>query len=339
MSSETLESNAGQAWSILRAGRRESTGVEIPTIPSGVMAPAGATRLALGERGEPRLLLPLDPGETARDFAEAPSLRILVSSYVTDGKATRYVDLTCMVPELESVFSEVTAQILARVASGQACAAAARSTILDFRRLLLRSASVAPTMITGLIGELLLLRRLLDRSSKAWRTWRGPLGDRHDFRSGDHSLEVKTSPKASQNVTVSSIDQMAAPARGSLHLLHVLLEQTSGGLLSVSALGQAVLAGADEPDQVGDRLAAIGCSDVNSPTWNSIAFRLEAERLYQVVDGFPRLVPSMVPGGSLPVGVTDLTYRIDLAAASAFRLDPGEIDILENKLITCLSQH
>ena len=339
MSTDTPESNAGQAWSILRAGRRQSTGVEIPTIPSGVMAPAGPTRLALGERGEPRLLLPLDPDETARDFAEAPSLRILVSSYVTDGKATRYVDLTCMVPELESVFSEVTAQILARVASGQACAAAARSTILDFRRLLLRSSNVAPTKIAGLIGELLVLRRLLDRSSKAWRTWRGPLGDRHDFRSGDHSLEVKTSSKASRNVTVSSIDQMATPAGGSLHLLHVLLEQTSGGLLSVSALGQAVLNGADEPDRVSDCLAAIGCSDVNSPMWNSIAFRLEAEQLYEVDDGFPRLIPGMVSGGMLPLGVTDVNYRIDLAAATAFRRDEGEIDVLENRLIKCLSRH
>ncbi len=338
MSTESKTSAAGQAWAILRGGGKESTGVEVPTVLSGVMAPAGPIRLALGERGEPRLLLPLDSGETTQDFAEAPSLRIVVSSYVTDGKATRFVDLTCLVPDLESVFSEVTAQILARIEAGQACVAAAQTTILDFRRLLLRSSSVAPSKIVGLIGELFVLSRLLDRSPNAWRTWRGPIGDRHDFRSGDHSLEVKTSSRASQSITVSSIDQFSAPTGGSLHLLHLVLEQTPGGLLTVSALGQAVLDKANGPDRVIDCLAAIGCTDVNSASWNSVAFRLEAEQLYEIENGFPRLIPSMILGGSLPVGVTELTYRIDLVAASSFRRNPNELNNLENRLIECLSQ-
>ena len=337
MSTERNIDVASEAWSLLRAGGRESTGLEIPTFPTGVKTQAGAARLALGEHGEPRLLLPLDRRETVPSFGEAPSLRILVSSYVTDGRPLRYLDLTCMVTELDAVFSEVAAEVLSRLESGQGCGPAAQSTIQDFRRLLLRSPSVATTTITGLVGELLVLSRLLERASDAWRTWRGPLGDRHDFRSGDHALEVKTSSRiAASTITVSSIEQMAPPSSGSLHLLHILLEETAAGQLSISTLGRAVLNRADEPNRIRDCLAALGCDDVDSPQWNTTPFRLEAQTYYLVDDLFPRLTPNMLPEGVVPAGVSDVTYQIDLATAAQSRCNEAEARSLETTLITCL---
>ena len=321
---------------MLRAGGRESTGLEIATLATGVRTQAGAARLALGEHGEPRLLLPLGRGDAVPSFGEAPSLRILVSSYVTDGKPLRYLDLTCMATELEAVFSEVAAEVLSRLGSGQSCVAAALSTIEDFRRLLLRSQTVATTTITGLVGELLVLSRLLDRASDAWRTWRGPLGDRHDFRSGDHALEVKTSSRVSAStITVSSIEQMAPPSGGSLHLLHNLLEETVAGELNISTLGRAVLRRAREPNRIRDCLAALGCDDVDSPQWNTTSFRLEAKTYYLVDDLFPRLTPNMLPKGMVPAGVSDITYQIDLATAVQSRCNEAEARSLETTLSTC----
>ena len=333
VSTEARRKATNKAWSLLRAGAQQATGVEIPTLASDVATQAGPARFALGEHAEARLLLPLEKGETVRGFAEAPSLRILVSTYVTDGQTTRYLDLTCVVAELETVFADVAAEILARIGGGQGCVPAAQSTIRDFRRLLLRSQPIPTMTISGLVGELLLLRRLLTRAPSAWRTWRGPLGDRHDFRSGNRSLEVKTSLQASMAITISSIDQMAPPSGGSLHLLHLRLEEVAEGQLSVSTLGRAVLSQADDPDQVRSRLSALGCTDVDSRQWNTVAFRLEEEVLYLVDDHFPKLTPDLLPGGKLPVGVTNVSYRVDLSTAHQSRCNETEARAVEMSLV------
>ena len=337
MSTDANRQANSEAWSLLRAGGRESTGLELPTLPTGVKTPAGAARLALGEHGEPRLLLPLGHRD-ATPHSEAPSLRILVSTYVTDGKPLRYLDLTCVVPELEAVFSELVAEVLARLESGQSSVAAALSTVEDFRRLLLQSRTVPTTRIAGLLGELLVLGRLLDRAPGAWRTWRGPLGDRHDFRSGDHALEVKTSARVSANkITVSSMEQMAPPAGGSLHLLHIVLEETVAGQLSISTLARAVMSRAHEPNRIRDCLAALGCDDFDSPQWNATSFRLEAQTYYLVGDHFPRLTPNMLRQGVVPAGVSDVTYQIDLATAVESRCNEAEARAFETTLSTCIS--
>ena len=339
MSPDSRPASAVDGWSLLRAGTRETTGLEIPTIPVGVGSSVGQARYALGESGEARLLLPLREGESLRGLAEAPSLRIRVSTYVVGGRGIRFLDLTCLAHDLDTVFAEVADEVVSRVRDGQGCAAAARSTIEDFRTLLLRpsGAGVVMSSVIGLVAELLVLNRLLDRSPKAWRAWQGPEGERHDFRNADSSLEVKATTRAGNTViTVNSVEQMEPPSGGSLHLLHLTIEQVAGGLLSISGLGRAALAKADRPDKLQDLLSATGCTNVDSEEWNRASFRQEEERLFQVRDGFPRLVRSMLEGGSLPNGIGQLKYQIDLAAAAAFTCDEQLASDLEEKLVACL---
>ena len=234
------------------------------------------------------------------------------------------------------MFSELVAEVLARLQAGQHGVAAALSTVEDFRRLLMQPPSVPTTRIAGLVGELLVLNRLYERTAGAWRTWRGPLGDRHDFRSGDHALEVKTSLQSSSNtITINSIEQMAPPSGGSLHLLHIVLEETVAGQLSISSLGRAVLSRADEPSHVRSCLAALGCDDIDSPQWNTTSFRLEAQTYYLVDDVFPRLTPCMLRQGIVPVGVSDVTYQVDLAAAVESRCSEAETRAFEKALSAC----
>jgi hypothetical protein len=339
VSPEADNKKASAAWSLLRTGGYEATGLEIPTVQTGVMSPTGPVRLALGEGGAARILLPLRAREPVQGLPETPSLRIAVSEYTSGNTRLRFLDITCLVPDLEPVFAELASEILKRVGSGVNCVVATRSTILDFRALLLQPprGKITLATIAGLVGELLVLNRLLDRSAKAWRVWRGPAGDRHDFRSANRSLEVKTTTRAGNTVlSVSSIEQMEPPSGGRLQLLHVVLESVPVGLLSVSALGRAALAKADERDRLRELLTAIGCADPDADEWNEATFRLEAEQLYEVRDQFPRLIPSMLVSGQLPAGVGALTYQIDLAAAAAYRCDSAETEDLEQELIECL---
>jgi hypothetical protein len=102
--------------------------------------------------------------------------------------------------------------------------------------------------VVGLVAEMVVLNRLLDMSPSAWRCWRGLVGDRHDFRARDVSLETKTSLGAgSREVTINGIDQLEPPAGGSLHLAHLVLEAVEGGLLTVASLGDRALLQADDP--------------------------------------------------------------------------------------------
>lgn len=332
MSSKPDELSAEQAWSILRTGAGETTGIEISTVPTEVSTAGGPARLALGRNGEARILLPLLDGESGREVVGAPALQVEISTYTYRKKRRRFLDLTCLSPELEKVFGELGDEILSRIATGIGCAEAARSTIEEFRSLLARSShsQVPLWQVAGLVGELLFLNRLLDRGPAAWKSWRGPCGDRHDFAAKSHSLEVKTSlSKGRTKITINGFDQLQEPAGGVLHLLHFELEAVASGMLSVVGLGKAALGKADQPEKLQELLSAVGCGDVSDPSWNHASFRFEHETLFHVKSGFPRLVPAMLTGGSSPPGISNVSYTTDLSTALDYRVDPSEMGKIE----------
>lgn len=326
-------------WTLLRSGSRQSAGLEIFTVPTEVASASGPVRFALGENGEARVLLPLALNETLRGLVGAPTLQISVSTFSSSGKNLRFLDLICHSSDLEPVFAEVVDEILMRIAAGDGCVDAARSTIDDFRTLLVQPSSnnVSKSVVAGLVGELIVLNRLLDRSTRAWCCWRGPTGDRHDFRSGDSSIEVKSTLRASSSsISANDLYQFEAPLGGTLHLVYFVLEPVAAGELNVSTLGNSIIAKSDDPNKVKELFFAVGCTDVNADSWNSHSFRLESQMLYEVSDGFPRLVPSMLPNAVAPAGVSEVSYKIDLSAAKQFIKEPSQLDEIEKTFVECL---
>ena len=226
-------------------------------MPTDVSAAAGPVRLAVGANGEPRLLLPLTSRETPASVDAGNALSVSVSSFSYKGTRLRFLDLVCVREDLETVFAEVVDEILARIGGGD-------GTIRDFRSLLTRARTkdVRIGRVAGLVAELLVLNRLLDRSPSAWRAWRGPEGDRHDFRVGDTSLEVKASLRAgTSGVTINGLDQLEAPTGGTLYLLHIVLEPVTGGILSLGSLAQSAMSKVPEPARIETLLAAAGCGE------------------------------------------------------------------------------
>ena len=325
-----VESAAGQ-WTILRAGPRDSGGLEVPSIPLHVASSAGPLRLAVGPGGEARLLLPLEAQEELAGIDVDGALVVSVSSFLQGRRAHRFLDIVCLAVDLEPVFGNVVDEIIKRVSSGCGCVEAARTTLEDFRTLLASSSTeqVQRTRVAGLIGELVVLNRLLALSPSAWRSWRGPAGDRHDFRAADTSLEVKASIRAgSVQVTINGLEQLEPPRGGTLHLAHFVLEPVFGGLLTIAGLGRQALERADDTAGLRALLAGVGCPDVQNEAWNRVAFRLEREALYRVDGAFPRIVPSIFQAGITLAGVHDVTYVVDLSLASGGRCDVHELDSL-----------
>lgn len=335
MSNEAAKSSAVDGWSVLRTGGHRSGGLEIPTVPTGVRGDSGQVRLAVGPANEPRILIPLAEHETPSGIHGGSALAVDVSAFHYKGHPARFLDLICLSSDLEGVFGDVVDEMLDRIRTGQSCLDAARSTIQDFRSLLTRGSAshVDQRAVAGLIAELLVVNRLLDRSASAWRAWAGPAGDRHDFRLGNTSLEVKATLRPGNTiVTINSLDQLEAPTGGTLHLLRFVIEPVSSGQLNVSGLGRSAMAKSDDPEALETLLAAVGCEDVDAERWNRHAFRIESEHFYEVRDGFPRITLSMLSDGSVPHGVDSVTYQIDLAAAQGFLSTPARYDDLEARL-------
>ena len=210
MSETALNGPIGGKWNVLRAGGG-SDGLEVPSLPLDVRTAGDPVRLAIGSGGEARLLIPLGRDDHM--------------PIVESGPALRFLDLSCLSPELETVFAEVVDELLARIAAGSRVSDAVSDTLEDFRALLVPASRRAPerNQVAGLVAELVVLNRLLDISERAWRAWRGPAGDRHDFRTRDTSLEIKASLRAGTKViTINGLEQMEPPTGGNLHLLHML---------------------------------------------------------------------------------------------------------------------
>jgi hypothetical protein len=281
------------------------------------------------------LLVPLATGEKIGELETGGSLHIGVTTLMHQQRAIRFLDVVCKSPDLELVFGEVVDDIVRRLADRKDGVEAVAGAISDFRALLVPSSEkdVDRSRVVGLVAELVVLNRLLEISPSAWRSWRGPAGDRHDFRARDLSLEVKASLGAgARQVTINGIDQLEPPTGGTLHLAHLILETVEGGLLTVAALGDKALLRADDPAGLRALLVAVGCTDVRDTAWNRFAFRAEAERLYRVGPGFPRIAPSTFVGGRIPAGVVDATYSIDLSLASGSECQSAELVSLLQEL-------
>lgn len=334
MSETALNGPIGGKWNVLRAGGG-SDGLEVPSLPLDVRTAGDPVRLAIGSGGEARLLIPLGRDDHMPIVESGPALSISACILMHKGRALRFLDLTCLSPELETVFAEVVDELLARIAAGSRVSDAVSDTLEDFRALLVPASRRAPerNQVAGLVAELVVLNRLLDISERAWRAWRGPAGDRHDFRTRDTSLEIKASLRAGTKViTINGLEQMEPPTGGNLHLLHMIIEPVAGGLLGISALGNQALAKADDPAGLRKLLHATGCDDIEDPAWNRYTFRLDSEQLYCVDSRFPRISPSVFAEGRVPAGVVDATYQINLDSAESSKAPPERLGMLLQEL-------
>lgn len=325
-----------QGWRRLLDGNHEPSGLEIPSVDTHVGTGFGNIRLALGTSGEPRLLLPIRQNEMVPPMASTDAIRITTASYAFAGSLTRYLDVTCTVDALHPVFAEVGDEVIRRVAAGRTSVDACQSTLDDFRSLLIREpGALTSEKVRGLIGELLVLVDLLEIETDAAKLWRGPLGERHDFRGAHIALEVKTRARAAGAITISSLDQLQEPEGGELGLAVLHLQTAPGGRHTVGSLASRASALSADPELIRKLLASVGCTHPDAEAWNAETCELEGSEYFQVMGDFPRVVPASFAAG-VPVGVESLSYTVDLAAAGAHRI--AEPKAWLKRICTCLTQ-
>ncbi|TGY35763.1 PD-(D/E)XK motif protein [Stenotrophomonas maltophilia] len=320
-------------WVGLRSSSVSDNVIEIASVPSTVQTGYGPVRYALDEAGSPRLLIPCARIAGLEELTKLGGASISVRISNLHGRIGRalYIDLVLTAQGLSKVFSELCQEILSRISAGGNPVEAVASTVRDFRMLLADPSAqpVSESSIGGLVGELVFLRRITRNGTGSASSWTGPLGQRHDFRTRRGAVEVKTSlRKATTQVSIHGIEQLSAPADVPLWLAHIKIERASSGRLSVSALFDSLVSQGLCAQELSTRLAAIGCDDPHSIAWNFSSYELEAFDLYEVTEGFPKLDSSLFSSGNLPLGISGLTYQIDLSAGRDYLIKQSEQDRL-----------
>jgi hypothetical protein len=81
----------------------------------------------------------------------------------------------------------------------------------------------------GLIGELVILERLVSANPDTQTCWEAPDNGLHDFQKDGHAVEIKASLGPSSTIRISSLDQLETTGLRRLDLLHVRLIEAPDG--------------------------------------------------------------------------------------------------------------
>ncbi len=176
----------------------------------------------------------------------------------------------------------------------------------------------------GLIGELRAIERYVLPEIGAWNavsSWKGPMGAPRDFQIGVIGIEAKAHTPQLSKVSISSLQQLDLASSARLFLCVTEVAEASDesvDALTVTDMAARVrkeIAGNDiaatEPFE--DRLLASGFDwedDYTDKQW-----QLGDDTLYEVVESFPRITPSIVHPA-----VEDARYTVNLSLCEDHRV-------------------
>jgi hypothetical protein len=228
-------------------------------------------------------------------------------------------------PERSDLFVTVCSDaVQAAAVEGEADSLAAFLGRLDAWRRFLKERKIGLSRheVVGLLGELMVLHRLILADPTFLGTWVAPADGLHDFQRQGHALEVKTSLGVATSLHISTLDQLDDAGLRQLDLLHVRLVETPEGQSLGSlideieqalpgdgarrAFSNALLRRGLMPDDVGARGAPV------VEQRNLAAFRVGST--------FPRLTRSAVPGA-----IRDAQYDLELRGVDGHTVDADAV--------------
>lgn len=182
----------------------------------------------------------------------------------------------------------------------------------------------------GLIGELIVLERYLFQSlslTQSIASWLGPLGAAQDFVVGRTAIESKARGTIEANeVRINSEYQLDDAEFDQLFVHLCVFESQTGAeaegftVTDVASRIKTRLESSDKRlvDRYDSLLAAAGFryeDDYSGNLWKG------GERsIYQVTEGFPRLVPRSVPSG-----LSGVRYNLSLTECGGFLVSPDRL--------------
>lgn len=285
---------------------------------SSIVGETRPAEVTLDSEGNKGVLLPLSPGEALgipqTGAGGGGALRISVQNFLNGHVSVRALHIWCVDRACDAAFTSFILLLFDK-AESLSLSEAVLSSREEFEGLVLGFESNS-RVITGLVGELMVLRDLVMARRESIRFWGGGRGERHDFRNGLLALEVKTSRRAeSKNnvVQISDWDQLDPPDGGALFLRVIKLEQVESGPISVLKLVEEIrgLLQGDLSMEFESRISNYGESVLRDNT----QMVCQSVFTYVVDEHFPRLSRDSLRVDANVSGVSDVTYRLDLGSS------------------------
>ena len=169
-------------------------------------------------------------------------------------------------------------------------------------------------VVMGLVGELLTITNLLDHKGLKFDSWEGPRAGNHDFRAFGNSIEVKVCGSRSGGLVhkISSQRQLESPDQGKL-FLHSLRLQLGKNLphkvldLISNAKSTEMFRESEGAAYFDESISQLLSGELVPE--EIATYELLDQHLFLVDNDFPK-----IQGNSLPSGVIDVTYSIDLTS-------------------------
>ncbi|AIK38260.1 hypothetical protein BG07_1450 [Bacillus pseudomycoides] len=179
----------------------------------------------------------------------------------------------------------------------------------------------------GLFGELTCLLNLLmneNNDEKIIDGWFGPNRERIDFQYREIGVEVKTSSTAKPyKISISSEDQLESDDMD-LYLYCIMLERTEREVgISLGELVEKVKNRLIYSESLVlkflEKLMANGYFEDDKELYSN-RFVIKDQMVYLVSEGFPKIVPSI-----LPQGIVNVNYQISLDSCNSFQVSEEEV--------------
>jgi hypothetical protein len=181
---------------------------------------------------------------------------------------------------------------------------------------------LSESAIRGICGELVFLNKLMQTmdARTAVTAWVGPNQAEQDFQTPEQAWEVKAVRPGAPIVTISSESQLSTLQR-KISLVVVELadsfpENVDSFTLNslVEGFRMRLLDDYDAVEVFEDRLLATGY--VSREEYSALVLVERSLAMYQVIEGFPRIVAD-----ALPTGVNRVSYELALSACEPYRID------------------
>ncbi|MCF3135136.1 PD-(D/E)XK motif protein [Streptomyces olivochromogenes] len=337
MSDGTFREVAEEHWAALEAeptsGERRLRVSQLP-----VVTEQGALVAAVDHDGFRHVLVPVHSHLKIRSGLDGPVLHLSKRPLEDEETYQTYADLACLRTDLNDLFTELCADILDATGKLPKNPVKALYGVIDRWKALFQPhrAVLGPEQLAGLFGELLVLERLLQLDSSAYRLWRGPDGHHHDFTTGSLAVEVKTGAKGEgRRPRVHGLDQLEAPQDGTLCLAWFGLHRTfSGGSgLGFLELLERTLRSCDDESALIELLAQAGYRPVDAERYRDVRFVVDEQRWYEVTPDFPALTNRALAAAGVPISVLDVEYTIDLSGESPVHMAPDVVSRMIDRMI------
>jgi hypothetical protein len=279
--------------------------------------------------GTPRIILFFDPVNERIGLrmpsgnASAPPTGLEhVSTRLIHHDGGSYLELAVTDPRLFPDAYPLLCGVADRIQiDGLAVHAAIVRTLRQLGNLLRAEDILSRESETGLIGELAILKGLIDvyGPGLAVGAWRGGDREEHDFGLLGCDIEVKTTAGERRAHWISSLTQLVRTGERPLYLVSVQLTRAGADGVTVAQIIERLRGSTgDARDIFEDRLQDAGWRERYATSSMQQWRARSAPVVFTVDDDFPRLTPALLTAGGVDLTVvTDVRYRIDLTGCNA----------------------